>query len=127
MSVTLIRPGDMTLDEWKAIYRGGPCALDPSALPLVARAAVAVDEIVARGEPVYGINTGFGKLAGVRIAAGDLATLQRNLVLSHAAGVGEALFRGRLVRPLALDQQLFAEFDEKLKAVGLLADGEIEQ
>jgi histidine ammonia-lyase len=91
MSVTVIRPGDMTLDEWKAIYRGGRCALDPSALPLVARAAVAVDAIVARGEPVYGINTGFGKLAGVRIAAGDLATLQRNLVLSHAAGVGEAM------------------------------------
>jgi histidine ammonia-lyase len=37
------------------------------------------------GEPVYGINTGFGKLASVRIAAADLATLQRNLILSHAA------------------------------------------
>ncbi len=43
-----------------------------------------------RATPVYGINTGFGKLASVRIAAGDLATLQRNLVLSHAAGVGDA-------------------------------------
>ena len=44
-----------------------------------------------RGEPVYGINTGFGKLASVHIAAGDLATLQRNIVLSHAAGVGEPI------------------------------------
>ena len=43
-----------------------------------------------RGEPVYGVNTGFGKLASVRIAEADLARLQRNIVLSHAAGVGEA-------------------------------------
>jgi histidine ammonia-lyase len=81
----------MTLADWRAIYRGGACALDPGALPAVARAAEAVVAIVARGEPVYGINTGFGKLAGVRIAADDLTTLQRNLVLSHAAGVGEAM------------------------------------
>ena len=47
--------------------------------------------IVARGEPVYGINTGFGKLASVRIDAADLETLQRNIVLSHAAGVGEPM------------------------------------
>jgi histidine ammonia-lyase len=87
----MIRPGAMTLDDWRAIYRGSPCSLDPAAFPLVARAAEAVAAIVARGEPVYGINTGFGKLAGVRIAAGDLATLQRNLVLSHAAGVGEPM------------------------------------
>ena len=51
---------------------------------------MAVDRIVAKGEPVYGVNTGFGKLASVQIAMGDLETLQRNLVLSHAAGVGEA-------------------------------------
>ena len=44
-----------------------------------------------RGEPVYGINTGFGKLASVRIGSADLASLQRNIVLSHAAGVGEPL------------------------------------
>ena len=61
------------------------------ALPRVARSAAAVAAMVARGEPVYGVNTGFGKLAAVRIAAGDLASLQRNLVLSHAAGVGEAM------------------------------------
>ena len=91
MGVTLIRPGAMTLADWRAIYRGGGCALDPAALPLVASAAEAVAGIVARGEPVYGINTGFGRLAGVRIAAGDLATLQRNLVLSHAAGAGEPM------------------------------------
>jgi len=46
---------------------------------------------VAKGDPVYGINTGFGKLASVRIGSSDLATLQRNIVLSHAAGVGDPL------------------------------------
>ena len=50
--------------------------------------------IVAKGEAVYGINTGFGKLATVRIADADLETLQRNLVLSHAAGVGEPVPAG---------------------------------
>ena len=58
-------------------------------MPAWRRAPRAVERIVARGEPVYGINTGFGKLAGVRIEAADLAQLQRNIVLSHAAGVGE--------------------------------------
>ena len=113
MSVTLIRPGAMTLDDWRAIYRGSACALDPAALPLVARAAEAVAAIVARGEPVYGINTGFGKLAGVRIAAGDLATLQRNLVLSHAAGVGEPM-------PVAVARLMMAL---KLASLGQGASG----
>ncbi len=53
-----------------------------------AQSAAAVERILARGEPVYGVNTGFGKLASVRIADADLARLQRNIVLSHAAGVG---------------------------------------
>jgi histidine ammonia-lyase len=47
-----------------------------------------VSAIIARGEPVYGINTGFGKLANVHIPPADLATLQRNIVLSHSAGAG---------------------------------------
>jgi histidine ammonia-lyase len=50
-----------------------------------------IEQVVAAGAPVYGINTGFGKLASVRIDADDLAALQRNLVLSHSAGVGDPL------------------------------------
>lgn len=46
---------------------------------------------LAGGKPIYGVNTGFGELAGTRIDAHDLKTLQRNLVLSHASGVGEPL------------------------------------
>ena len=65
--------------------------LDPAAMPAVEAGARAVDAIIARGEPVYGINTGFGKLASVHIAPHDLTTLQRNIVLSHAAGVGEPM------------------------------------
>ncbi len=65
--------------------------LDAAAQAAVLRSAQAVDAIVARGEPVYGINTGFGKLASVRIERDDLETLQRNIVLSHAAGVGEPM------------------------------------
>ena len=61
----------------------------PRARRTVKASAEAVERILARGEPVYGVNTGFGKLASVRIDEADLAQLQRNIVLSHAAGVGE--------------------------------------
>jgi len=88
MTVTL-RPGEARLDDWRAIWRGAPVGLDPAARAKVAASAAAVQRILARGEPVYGINTGFGKLAGMRIEPADLAQLQRNIVLSHAAGVGE--------------------------------------
>ena len=87
----LLTPGDVTLPQWAAVYRGERVTFDRAALPGVERAAAAVAGIVARGEPVYGINTGFGKLASVRIAPEDLAALQRNIVLSHAAGVGEPM------------------------------------
>jgi histidine ammonia-lyase len=88
MTVTL-KPGRATLADWRAVADGAAARLDPAALPAIEASARAVEAIVARGEPVYGINTGFGKLASVRIGAADLATLQRNIVLSHAAGVGE--------------------------------------
>ncbi|MGO9816659.1 MAG: histidine ammonia-lyase [Acidocella sp.] len=84
-------PGDVTMSQWRAIYRGASLTLDEAALPAIAAGAAAVEEILSRNEPAYGINTGFGKLAAVRIAPDDLATLQRNLVLSHAAGVGPAM------------------------------------
>ena len=84
-------PGEVSLAVWRDIYFGADCSLVPGAEPAVRAAAETVAAIIARGEPVYGINTGFGKLASVRIENDDLATLQRNIVLSHAAGVGEPL------------------------------------
>ena len=91
MSAILLRPGATTLKDWRAVYRGAGVELHGSAAPAIEAGAVAVAEILRRDEAVYGINTGFGKLASVRIGALDLAQLQRNIVLSHAAGVGEAM------------------------------------
>ncbi len=89
MSAVVLKPGDVPLADWRAIYRGAPVEIDPACRPGVAAAADVVAAIVEKGEPVYGINTGFGKLATVKIDAADLAKLQRNIVLSHAAGVGD--------------------------------------
>jgi len=88
--VTLI-PGEVGLGQWQEIYRGAGARLDDDCRASIDASAAAVERILARGEPVYGINTGFGKLASTRIVAEDLATLQRNIVLSHAAGTGEAM------------------------------------
>jgi len=87
----VLRPGHATLAEWRAIYRGAGVTLDPACHAAIDDGAHAVEAILARGEPVYGINTGFGRLAGVRIERADLTRLQRNIVLSHAAGVGEPM------------------------------------
>jgi histidine ammonia-lyase len=89
MTTILLRPGLVGLAQWNAVYRGAAVMVDLGSRAAIRRGALAVDRIVGRGEPVYGVNTGFGKLATVNIALGDLDTLQRNLVLSHAAGVGE--------------------------------------
>jgi histidine ammonia-lyase len=91
MIAIALKPAETTLADWRSIYRGAVPKLDAGCRPAVERSALAVARIVAEGKPVYGINTGFGKLASVRIDAADLAKLQRNIVLSHAAGVGEPL------------------------------------
>lgn len=85
----VLDPGQVSLAQWQAIYDGATPRLNPNYLAKVTQSAKAVTRILAKGDPVYGINTGFGKLAGVRIASDDLATLQSNIVLSHAAGVGD--------------------------------------
>jgi histidine ammonia-lyase len=87
----LLTPGAVPYSAWQAIYEGAVPVLDPACRPAIAESAAAVGRILARHEPVYGINTGFGKLASVKIGDEDLATLQRNIVLSHAAGVGDPM------------------------------------
>ncbi|ODU67560.1 MAG: histidine ammonia-lyase [Novosphingobium sp. SCN 66-18] len=84
-----LTPGAVSLADWKRVHAGAPVSLAPSSHSVIAAGAAAVERILDKGEPVYGINTGFGKLASVRIDRSDLATLQRNIVLSHAAGTGE--------------------------------------
>ena len=66
-----LTPGRATLADWRAVADGAGVRLDPAALPAVEAGARTVDAIVARGAPVYGINTGFGKLASVHIGAED--------------------------------------------------------
>ena len=88
----VLDPGAATLAELHAIWADGqPATLNPSAYPAIEAAANLVAQAASGSDPVYGINTGFGKLASVKIAAKDTGTLQRNLILSHCCGVGEAL------------------------------------
>jgi histidine ammonia-lyase len=119
----ILTPGHATLATWRAIYNGAEVVLDPVCLPAIQRAAAAVEAILARDQPVYGINTGFGKLATVRIAEPDLETLQRNLVLSHAAGVGEAMQVpvARLMMALKLGSLAQGASGVRLHTVRLLA------
>ena len=100
-AITLM-PGRATLADWRAVADGAAVRIDRAALPQIEASARAVAAILAKGEPVYGINTGFGRLAHVRIPAADLATLQRNIVLSHAAGVGEPMDRATVRLMMAL-------------------------
>ncbi len=90
MKTITLTPGDAGLADLERLYRDQAAArLDPSARPGVEQAAALVARAAAGDAPVYGVNTGFGKLASIKIAAEDTETLQRNLVLSHCCGVGD--------------------------------------
>jgi len=98
----ILTPGKVKLDGWRRIARGQDFSLDPAAMAAVAASAAAVEAIVSKGDPVYGINTGFGKLASVRIAPDELGQLQRNIVLSHASGVGAPMAAANVRLMMAL-------------------------
>ena len=88
----LLRPGHLTLDELQAIHTGGqPLVVHPLALVAVNASAAVVRRAAEGAVAVYGVNTGFGKLASTRISEADLARLQLNLIRSHSVGVGEPL------------------------------------
>ena len=91
MIVTLT-PGIATLDQLRDIWmRNADVTLVPACHGGIAAAAAMVAKAAAGEGAVYGVNTGFGKLASVKIAPEDTAALQRNLVLSHCCGVGDPL------------------------------------
>ncbi|QJF51647.1 histidine ammonia-lyase [Roseobacter ponti] len=91
MTVTLV-PGETSLATLRDIWAGAkPVKLDASSHPGIETAARLVAKAAAGEGAVYGVNTGFGKLASVKIPREDTATLQRNLILSHCCGVGTAL------------------------------------
>ena len=87
-----LTPGEVTLVQLEQIWRGNDAiALHSDTQAPVEAAAAFVCEAAVGGVAVYGVNTGFGKLANVPIAKEQTATLQRNLVLSHCCGVVETL------------------------------------
>jgi histidine ammonia-lyase len=87
-----LRSGALSLAELRAIYEEPTVlTLSPEDRARIASASDLVDKIVAAGDAAYGINTGFGLLAQTRIPTDQLALLQRNLLLSHAAGIGPPL------------------------------------
>ncbi len=90
-SLTL-QPGQLSLNDLRRIWRDAvKLQLAPSAYAAINTSAATIDKIVARGAPAYGINTGFGKLAKTHIPNDQLEELQRNLILSHSVGTGEAV------------------------------------
>jgi histidine ammonia-lyase len=87
-----IRPGRLGLADLQAVRAGGvSIEIDPSAHASIAASAAVVARAAAGEAPVYGVNTGFGKLASTRISEADLDRLQLNLIRSHSVGVGEPL------------------------------------
>jgi histidine ammonia-lyase len=81
-------PGHVELKHWRQVYFGANASLDRSVWPGIVASAAAIQRLARGKEPIYGVNTGFGRLASVRIEPHDLEALQRNIVMSHAAGVG---------------------------------------
>jgi histidine ammonia-lyase len=93
---------NLSIADVEAIARhGARAALDPAARERMQESRDLVEGLVARGEIVYGVTTGFGDLATTFIAPADAERLQENLLMSHAAGVGEALPR-EIVRAMLL-------------------------
>ncbi len=87
-----IRPGSLRLADLRRLaWSEQPLRVNQAFMNTVATGVQVIDEILRRGAPVYGVNTGFGKLAQTRIPDHKIKSLQRNLVLSHAAGTGALL------------------------------------
>ncbi|WP_312512790.1 histidine ammonia-lyase [Massilia sp.] len=87
-----LQPGQLTLKDLRAVWSThAPLALADEAWSAIIASANLVDAIVAKGDPAYGVNTGFGILAKADIPHDQLAALQQNLILSHAVGTGPLL------------------------------------
>ena len=92
MATLILKPGALSLEDIQAIHAGGvQVAIDKAADAAIAAGAAVVRRAAEGDAAVYGVNTGFGKLASTRISRDDLATLQCNLIRSHSVGVGEPL------------------------------------
>lgn len=103
MSALVLTPGSATLADLERVWREDVAVrLDPACRADVEDAAARIAAAAAGSEAVYGVNTGFGKLASVKVAPQDTATLQRNLILSHCCGVGAPAGRAEVRLMMAL-------------------------
>ena len=88
----VLTPGRATLEVLETLFRSGEdFELSAASFEAVERSTDILAQRIKSGEAIYGVNTGFGKLASVRIDDNNLAALQRNLVRSHSAGIGKPL------------------------------------
>ncbi|MEH6495190.1 MAG: histidine ammonia-lyase [Pseudomonas marincola] len=104
MTLTLT-PGNASLADLQKIAQTcSPVKIERSVKPAVEKSAALILAAANGGEAVYGVNTGFGKLASIKIPSEDTETLQRNLILSHCSGVGDPLDENivRLIMALKL-------------------------
>lgn len=86
----LLVPAKISLSQLATLYHEAPqIKLDPACKPQIDEAACLVERCAAGDKAVYGVNTGFGKLASIKIAPQDTAILQRNLIRSHCSGLGD--------------------------------------
>src|SRR5665213_1007829 len=84
----------LNFDEFRRVAQlGDPVQIDPAALPAMLRSRAVVEKLALGDDPVYAVNTGVGLLADVRVPPEQLEQLQRNVVRSHACGVGTPLGR----------------------------------
>jgi histidine ammonia-lyase len=121
--VLALTPGHVSLATLADVYwHQTPARVDPACHPAVTAAATRIAEVARGDEPVYGVNTGFGKLSSIRIDAADTATLQRNLIRSHCCGVGAPFAAPivRLIMTLKLISLGRAASGVRLELLGLL-------
>lgn len=121
----ILTPKHVTLEQLERIYREGVAVkLDEACKPEMEYAASRIANVTKNDAAVYGVNTGFGKLATTRIDNEDLETLQRNLILSHSCGVGETMDipTTRLMMALKLISLGRGASGVRLKLTGLIED-----
>ncbi|PIE52536.1 histidine ammonia-lyase [Candidatus Fermentibacteria bacterium] len=87
------------MEEVESVLEGASFSLSSEANDAIAQGREKIEALLRSGKPIYGVNTGFGRLAGTIIPSEDLALLQKNLLLSHACGTGEP-FPVHLVRAM---------------------------
>lgn len=120
-----LKPGHISLNELRQVSRSPVnLTLDPEAIPAIEESTQVVDRVIAEDRTVYGINTGFGLLANTRIAPEDLETLQRSIVLSHAAGIGKFMSDEtvRLMMVLKINSLARGFSGLRLKVINMLID-----